>query len=80
MILIGIIGMLLIVIGWIPQTIENIKRRKTDLNVKFIILYLAGSLTLLAYSIIINDLVFMLLNGAAAIQALINLVIEAGEK
>lgn len=80
MMIVGIIGMLLIVIAWIPQTAENIKRKKTDLNPKFIILYLAGSLALLTYSIMIYDLVFIILNAAASIQALINLAIEAGEK
>lgn len=77
---IGIIGMILIVAGWIPQTVENIRRRKTDLNLKFILLYFLGSVALLAYSVIIKDLVFLILNGVASGQALINLIIELGEK
>jgi len=77
---IGIIGMLLIVIAWIPQTIENIKNKSTGMNLKFIFLYLFGSTGLLVYSIIISDLVFMILNSGAAIQAFINLIIELREE
>lgn len=80
MIWVGIIGMLLIVIAWVPQTLENVRKKKTGLNKKFIFLYLSGSLSLLIYSILISDLVFSLLNGAASLQALINLIIKLGEK
>jgi len=77
---VGIIGMMLIVIAWLPQTIENIKKKKSDINIKFVIAYLIGSLILLVYALMINDLVFSILNIAAAAQSFINLVIELGEK
>jgi MtN3 and saliva related transmembrane protein len=79
MMILGIIGMALIVLAWVPQTIENIKNKSTGLNLKFILLYLFGSTGLLLYSILIKDFIFIILNAGAAIQALINLVIEVKE-
>lgn len=77
---IGILGMILIVVAWIPQTIENIKKKRSDINIKFVIAYLIGSLILIAYSSMINDMIFLLLNSLASIQAVINLVVELKEK
>lgn len=53
---------------------------KSDINIKFVLFYLVGSLILLSYSLMINDLVFLILNSLASGQALINLIIELGEK
>ncbi|MCH7850924.1 MAG: hypothetical protein IH845_04750 [Nanoarchaeota archaeon] len=69
----GILGVVLIVLGWIPETIEIIRKKKNNLNLKFNILYTLGSLFLVIYSIYINDLVFILLNGFAFLMSSVGL-------
>jgi len=61
----GILGLILIAIGWIPQTIQTIKQKKNNLNFKFNLLYTFGSLALVIYAVYIQDMVFILLNGFA---------------
>jgi len=69
----GILGLILIALGWVPQTIQTIKQKKNNLNIKFNLLYTSGSLALLVYSIYIYDVVFILLNGFAFIMSGIGL-------
>jgi len=61
----GILGLVLIAIGWIPETWEIIKTKKNNLNLKFNLLYTFGSLSLLIYAIYIKDTIFIILNGLA---------------
>ena len=70
---IGILGLILISVGWIPQTLEIIKTKKNGINLKFNILYSLGSLSLTIYAIYINDIVFILLNGFALLMSGIGL-------
>ncbi len=70
---IGILGGLLIAIGWIPETIEIIKTKTNNLNLKFNILYAAGSLALVIYAISIQDWIFTILNGIALLMSTIGL-------
>lgn len=70
----GVIGLVLIAIGWIPEIIEIIKTKKNNLNLKFNILYVLGSLALVIYAVSINDLVFILLNGFAFLMSGIGLL------
>lgn len=68
----GFFGMLLLVIAWIPETIEMIKSRKAHLNKKFILLYVLGSGSLIIYSYYIKDFVFLILNSFITFIALLN--------
>lgn len=70
---IGIIGLLALVVGWIPQTVETIKRKKCSVNSYFLILNLTGSVSLTAYAIFLHDPVFTILNSMTTLGALINL-------
>jgi len=70
---IGVIGVVLIALGWIPEIIQIIKEKKSNLNLKFALLYTLGSLALTIYAIQLNDLIFMILNGLAFIMAAIGL-------
>lgn len=70
----GIIGLVLLAIGWVFEVIELIKNKKSRIDVKFGFLYVVGSLFLLYHAIRINDLVFMILNGAVALLSLISMV------
>jgi uncharacterized protein with PQ loop repeat len=47
----GLIGLIAIVICWIPQTYESIKRGYTTMNLYFLIIYFIGSLSLTIYAI-----------------------------
>ncbi|MEK6972972.1 MAG: hypothetical protein AABW72_02965 [archaeon] len=69
---IGIFGMLLLVIAWIPETVEMIKSKKAHLNRKFILLYVFGSGSLIIYSYFIKDFVFLTLNSFITLMALLN--------
>ena len=77
--IIGLLGMLLLVGSWIPQTVETIRQRHCPLNLEFIIIYVTASSLLTAYSYIIGDWIFFTLNFLAAFQSAINLVVKLME-
>jgi len=77
--LLGLAGLTLLVLAWIPQTVETVRRRHSGLVWQFDALYAAGSLVLAYYSLLINDLVFTLLNSLAAYMALIGLYYKVAE-
>ena len=62
---IGILGLILIGVGWIPQVIDILKTKKSNLNLGFALLYTLGSLALTVYAILLNDWIFIILNGFA---------------
>tara|TARA_Y100000310_G_scaffold200877_1_gene200964 strand:+ start:15541 stop:15810 length:270 start_codon:yes stop_codon:yes gene_type:complete len=70
----GVLGLVLIALGWIPETWEIIKKKKNNLNFKFNLLYAVGSLSLLLYAIYIKDIIFILLNGFAFLMSGIGLI------
>jgi MtN3 and saliva related transmembrane protein len=78
--ILGLVGMIILVSSWIPQTIETLKTKKCPLNLKFILLYTISSLLLTIYSMLIKDVVFTILNFLAFSQSLINLVVKLNEK
>ena len=67
--IVGIIGLALLALAWIPQTIEIIKKKKSHINYKFGILYIIGSLILIYYSIQIKDYIFLILNSVVALMS-----------
>ena len=71
--IIGIIGLVLIATAWIPQIIKTIKEKESHVSIIFPILYSTGSIALVIHSIIINDLVFIVLNSVAGFMGLIGL-------
>ena len=72
--IIGILGLVCIIIGWIPELKDIIKNKKESLNLKFSILYISGSLLLIIYSIMLGDIIFSTLNGLAFLMGLIGLI------
>lgn len=70
---IGIIGLLALAIGWIPQTVQTIKDKRCDINLFFLILNLIGSISLTLYAIYLNDHIFTILNSMTSVGAFINL-------
>lgn len=78
--IIGIIGLVLIVIAWIPELMELIRKKKRELNIEFIIIYLLGSAALVIYSIQINSIIFGVLNGLIFLMNLMALFYEVRAK
>ncbi|WP_297551807.1 hypothetical protein [Thermococcus sp.] len=78
--IIGLLGMLLLVSAWVPQTIETIRTRKCPLNMGFIVIYVTAASLLTVYSYIIGDWIFFTLNFLSALQSAINLVVKLTEK
>ena len=72
---VGILGAVLILIAWVLETRKIIKSKDVEgLDIRFLIVYLVGSLTLAYYSAGINDVVFMTLSGVISFLTLIEIV------
>jgi uncharacterized protein with PQ loop repeat len=68
----GIIGVLLILLGWIPETYKVIKEKR-PIHPIFAFLYTSGSAFLTYHALLLNDVPFIILNVAATLIAIINL-------
>ena len=77
---IGIIGLILLAIAWIPQTYSVIKRKESNIDFKFGVLYVLGSLILVYYSIKINDIIFIVLNSVVALMSAVSLYFSTGKR
>jgi len=73
LITVGLLGLLLIVLAWIPETIKSMRSGKT-IRLEFLILYFAGSVLLTLHAVNIGDYVFIILNGLASILSGANIV------
>ncbi len=69
--LVGLIGLLAIVACWIPQTLEVVKTRHSDMKLSFLVLYFFGSIALTVYAL--GDAIFVTLNLLTTIGSAINL-------
>lgn len=74
--LVGLIGMLLLVGSWVPQTVETLRKRHCPLNLEFILIYVMAASLLTVYSYIIGDWIFFTLNFLSALQSSINLLVK----
>ncbi|MCX8202352.1 MAG: lipid-A-disaccharide synthase N-terminal domain-containing protein [Candidatus Micrarchaeota archaeon] len=69
----GIIGMIFIVLAWIPQTIKTIKTKTVGIEPKFLWLYMFGCIGLILYSVYISDPIFIGLNSISLVFNLVNI-------
>jgi len=69
----GYLGLFLVAICWLPQTIETIRAGKCGANTLFLILSAVGSICLVIYAIGRDDIIFSVLNSLTTMGALINL-------
>ena len=69
---IGVLGAILLLSAWVPQTLRTIRTKRTGMEPKFIAIYFAGSLLLTVYSYLIADIVFLVLNAFSTAMAAIN--------
>ncbi|MBM3229425.1 hypothetical protein FJZ26_03250 [Candidatus Parvarchaeota archaeon] len=71
--ILGVLGLVFIVLAWVPETIDNYKKRGRGLDIKFVLLALSGSLLLAYHAYVINDGVFLILNLLTSIGGMLNL-------
>jgi len=69
---IGVLGAILLLSAWVPQTLRTIQTRRTGMEPKFIMIYFFGSLLLTVYSYLIADVVFLVLNAVSTVMAAVN--------
>jgi len=74
--IIGLLGMLLLVGSWVPQTVETIRKRHCPLNLEFILIYVLAASFLTVYSYTIRDWIFFTLNFLSAFQSAVNLFVK----
>jgi len=60
--LIGIAGAILLLIAWIFETYESIKKRKALVDLKFALIYITSTILLTVYAYQRNDIVFFSVN------------------
>lgn len=72
--IIGIIGLVLLAVGWIPETIKIVRDRKSSIDWRFGVLYVTGSLVLAFYAFQIKDTIFLILNLFVMVMSAISLV------
>ena len=77
---IGIIGLFLILVGWILEILEVIRKKKTQVPLSFALLYGAGSALLTWHSIELADIVFIVLNAFATLIAIMNIAFNLMQK
>jgi len=80
MAIIGIIGVILLGVGWIPETISIIREKASKIDWRFGALYVIGSILLAIYAFQINDLIFLILNSLIAIMSGISLFFSVKER
>ena len=71
---IGIVGLALILAGWIWEFYQTLRSNKSGVPLSFALLYGAGSLLLTLHSIELGDIVFIILNAAATLIAVANAI------
>lgn len=75
----GEIGLVLILAGWLIELWGAVKRGKPQVPLEFALLYACGSFLLVLYSMGLNDMVFLALNGFATIIALANVAFNLAQ-
>jgi len=59
---IGIAGAILLLVAWLFETYESIKRHKVLVDLKFALIYIASTILLTVYAYQRNDYVFFWVN------------------
>lgn len=72
----GLLGIILILIAWLPETIKNIRTVDIPIRIEFLILYTIGSFLLTIHAYILGDIIFLILNGIATILSGANMIMK----
>jgi len=62
MIEIGIAGAILLLVAWLFETFESVKRHKALVDLKFAFIYIASTILLTVYAYQRNDIIFFSIN------------------
>jgi len=74
---IGWIGLALLLIARIPDTIRSIRaKRAPEISIAFIIIYFTASVLLTIHARLIRDLVFIILNAIASMLSGLNMILK----
>ena len=71
--IIGLIGAFLLMIAWMPEIINILKKGKSKMDNTFTGIILLATVILLAYSIMIDNLVFIIVNSFILFEVSISL-------
>ncbi len=63
MIEIGVIGAALLVLAWIFETANSVRKRKLTIDKRFAAMYLVSTIILLVYSLQNGDIIFLFVNA-----------------
>jgi len=72
----GLIGILLILVAWLPETIKNLRAARVTTRFEFLLLYTSGSLLLTIHAYILGDIIFIVLNALATVLSGINIALK----
>lgn len=67
MIEIGVIGAAILVLAWIFETINSVRKNKLTIDLRFAVMYLASTAILLVYSLQNGDVIFLFVNACLLI-------------
>jgi len=73
MIVIGIIGLSLMMVAWIAETVDLIKKKESKLDMNFAVFSIIGSILLLIYSIQIKNIIFIIMKSVVIILICISM-------
>lgn len=76
----GIVGSILILVAWLFETEESIRKHKSLIDLKFAIVYITGVILLTFYSLEINDSVFFTLQIALTVLILFEILYTVYKK
>jgi lipid-A-disaccharide synthase-like uncharacterized protein len=62
MIEIGIAGAILLLVAWLFETFESVKRHKALIDLKFALIYIISTILLTIYAFQRNDMIFFSVN------------------
>ena len=73
MLWLGYVGLMALVLCWIPQTIDTLKQGQCSVNLGFLLLSAVGSLCLAFYALSLGNLVFTTLNILTTLGTAVNI-------
>jgi lipid-A-disaccharide synthase-like uncharacterized protein len=74
MIEIGIAGAVLLLVAWLFETFESIKRHKALVDLKFALIYITSTILLTVYAYQRNDFVFFSVNICLIVLVLFEII------
>ena len=74
MIEIGIVGAVLLLVAWLFETFESIKKHKALIDLKFSLIYITSTILLTVYAYQRNDFVFFSVNICLIVLVLFEII------